>query len=216
MGTAVPFLTLTILKKVTVNSPEARQALSEMVSWVGTISPAAITTYQEDDSRLVFQNGNSAFMRNWPYAYALGNASGSKVANKFDIVNMPYGGSNTTGHACTGGWNLAINAYTPNVDASWEFIHYLLGSQAQKKLAIDASLTGALQNIYDDSEVLQKQPLFQKLKPVLQNAKPRPVSPSYPDLSTVLQTHLFAALKKQVSPADALSGLASDLQHRVS
>jgi multiple sugar transport system substrate-binding protein len=203
-------------KKVTVNSPEAQQALSEMVSWVGTISPAAITTYQEDDSRLVFQNGNSAFMRNWPYAYALGNASGSKVANKLDIVNMPYGGSNTTGHACTGGWNLAINAYTPNVDASWEFIHYLLGSQAQKKLAIDASLTGALQSIYDDSEVLQKQPLFQKLKPVLQNAKPRPVSPSYPDLSTVLQMHLFAALKKQVSPADALSGLASGLQHLVS
>src|SRR5437868_1632688 len=31
------------LKKVTVNSPEAVEALTQMVSWVGTISPSAVT-----------------------------------------------------------------------------------------------------------------------------------------------------------------------------
>jgi len=204
-------------KKVTINSPAAQQALAAMVSWVGTISPAAVTTYQEDDARLVWQNGNSAFMRNWPYAYSLGNASGSAIANKFDIHGLLTGGSNTDGgHSCIGGWNLAINAYTPNGDASWEFINYLLGPAAQKKLAIDASQTVTLQSVYDDSDVLAKQPLFGKLKPILQNARPRPVSPRYPDLSNVLQQHLYAALKKQETPSAALSAISSSLQTLVS
>lgn len=203
-------------KTVTVNSPEGQAALTEMVSWVGGISPSAVTTYQEDDGRLVWQNGNSAFMRNWPYAYALGNTAGVAIDGKFDVTSMPSGGSNTTGHSCTGGWNLATNAYSSNADASWEFINYLLSPDAQKTLAIKASLTGCLQSIYDDADVLKAQPLFTKLKPVLQNAKPRPVSPRYPDVSNAIQSHLFSALKKQVSPTAALTALTSDLKGLVS
>jgi multiple sugar transport system substrate-binding protein len=199
--------------KVTVNSPEANQALSQMVSWVGTISPPAVTTYQEEPSRIVWQDGNSAFMRNWLYAYALGNdASQSKVANKFDITSIPYGGSGTVGHSAIGGWNLAINAFSKNTDASWEFIKFMLQPEAQKKLAINASLTGTLQSIYTDSDVLAKQPFFKKLGPILKNALPRPVSPKYSDVSNVIQLHIYQALKKQVSPSNALSQLEKDLQ----
>jgi multiple sugar transport system substrate-binding protein len=199
--------------KVLVNSPQGQQALSQMVSWVGTISPDAVTTYMEDPSRNVFQQGNSVFMRNWPYAYELGNtASQSKVAGKFDITSIPSGSSGTPGHSCTGGWNLAINAFSKNTDQSWEFIHYMLGAEAQKQIAIGASLTGTLLSVYDDQTVLSKQPLFAKLKPVLQNALPRPVSPKYTDVSDVIQRDIYQALKKQMSPSQALTQLESDLK----
>ncbi len=203
-------------KKVVVNSPEGVQALTEMVSWVGTISPISITTFNEEQCRQAFQNGDAIFMRNWPYAYALGNASGSKVAGKFDIHSIPYGGSNTTGHSAVGGWNMAINAYSKNTDASWTFIKYMLSAPAQKVLAIKGSFTPALKSVYNDPEVQSKQPLFTKLQPILQNALPRPVSPVYPDLSNIVQTHIHQALTKSVSPADALSALQSELQTLVS
>jgi multiple sugar transport system substrate-binding protein len=203
-------------KKVVVNSPQGVQALTEMVSWVGTVSPTSITTFTEEPSRQAFQNGDAIFMRNWPYAYSLGNASGSKVAGKFDIHSIPYGGSNTTGHSCVGGWNMAINAYSKNPDASWSFIKYMLSAPAQKVLAIKGSFTPALQSVYNDPEVQSKQPLFTKLQPILQNALPRPVSPVYPDLSNIVQTHVHQALTKAVSPADALSALQSELQTLVS
>jgi multiple sugar transport system substrate-binding protein len=167
----------------------------------------------EDPSRLVWQNGDSVYMRNWPYAYALGNdKTQSKVAGKFDISTMPAGAAGGTGHSNIGGWNLAINAYSPHSDQAWEFIKYMLQPAAQKTGAIMASLTMTLLSVYDDQEVLQKQPLFAKLKPVLQNALPRPVSPKYTDVSDIIQRHIFQALKKQVSTSDALSGLESDLQ----
>jgi multiple sugar transport system substrate-binding protein len=198
-------------KAVTVNSPQGVQALTEMVSWIGTISPTAITTFTEEPSRQAFQNGDAIFMRNWPYAYSLGNASGSKVAGKFDIHAMLYGGSNTTGHSCTGGWNMAINAYSKNPDAAWSFMKYMLGPVAQKQLAIKGSFTPALQSVYNDPDVQKAQPLFTKLAPILQNALPRPVSPVYPDLSNIIQTNIHQALSKQVSPSAALSNLQSQL-----
>lgn len=204
-------------KTVTVNSPQAVQALTDMVSWVGTISPDAVTNYMEDSARTVFQQGNSVFMRNWPYAYALGNtASQSKIAGKFDIHGMLYGGSNTVGHSCIGGWNLAINAFTPYQDQSWSFIHYMLQDSAQKTLAIDASFTPTLKSTYNDPDVASKQPLFTKLAPILQTAQPRPVSPRYPDVSTAIQLRIHQALLKSSTPAAALSALASDLQSLVS
>lgn len=202
---------------VTVNSAEGVQALTEMVSWVGTISPTAVTTYMEDSSRNVFQQGNAIFMRNWPYAYALGNdPTQSKIAHKFDIHPMLYSTGQTVGHSCTGGWNLAINAYTPNVQQAWSFIHYVLQQPAQKLLAVKASLTPVLVSVYDDSDVLAKQPLFTKLKPVLQTALPRPVTPKYPDVSNQLQLYLHNALIKTSSPTDALNSLASSLKSLVS
>ncbi len=204
-------------KTVTVNSPEAVAAVTEMVSWVGTISPIAITTYAEEACRQAFQNGDVALMRNWPYAYALGNdATKSKVAGKFDITSIPYGGSNTTGHSCVGGWNMAINAFTKNQDAAWSFMQYVLGSTAQKILAITGSYTPALNSVYSDSDVQTKQPLFTKLAPILQNSLPRPVSPVYTDLSNLIQVNIHQALTKQVSPAAALSSLQSQLQALVS
>jgi len=203
-------------KSVTVNSPQGVQALTEMVSWVGTISPISITTFTEEPARQAFQNGDAIFMRNWPYAYSLGNASGSKVAGKFDIHSMPYGGSNTVGHSCTGGWNMAINAFSKNPDASWSFMQYMLVAYAQKHLAIMCSFTPALQSVYNDPDVQAKQPLFTKLAPILQNALPRPVSPVYPDLSNIIQNHVHQALTKVASPAAALSALQSELQALVS
>src|SRR5438270_2077233 len=203
-------------KKVTINSPQGVQALTEMVSWVGTISPISVTTLTEEPTRQAFQNGDAIFMRNWPYAYSLGNAAGSKVAGKFDIHSIPYGGSNTVGHSCIGGWNMAINAFSKNPDASWSFIKYMLGTDAQKLLAIKGSFTPALKSVYDDADVKAKQPLFTKLAPILQNALPRPVSPVYPDLSNIIQTHVHQALTKAATPTDALTALQTQLQALVS
>jgi len=199
--------------KVVVNSPETLQALTQMVSWVGTISPAAVTTYTEEPARLTWQNGDAAFMRNWPYAYSTSNDSKqSKIAGKFDIAILPHGGKETAGHSAIGGWNLAINAFSKNPDAAWEFINYMLQPAAQKEGAIGATWTTTLQSVYDDADVQSKQPLFTKLKPILQNALPRPVSARYSDVTNVIQLHVYQALKKQVTPAQAISSMESELK----
>jgi multiple sugar transport system substrate-binding protein len=204
-------------KKVTINSPEAVQALTQMVSWVGGISPTAVTTYKEEDSRSAWQDGDAAFMRNWPYAYSLGNdPKSSKIAGKFDVHPMLYGGSGTTGNSCLGGWQLGINAFSKNPDAAWKLVQFMISPESQKTLATELSLFATYKSVYTDSDVLAKAPFFGKMQPVLQNAKPRPVSPFYPDISNAIQLRIHSALTKQTAPADALTQLQSDLQTIVS
>ncbi len=204
-------------KKVTVNSPEGIAALTLMTSWVGGISPSAVTTYKEEDSRSSWQNGDSVFMRNWPYAYSLGNdPSSSKIAGKFDVHNMLYGGSNTTGHSSLGGWQYGINAFSKNSDAGWKFVQHQLSLASQKTIALKLSLTATLKSIYTDPEVLKANPFFAKLAPVFETAQPRPVTPFYPDVSNAIQVRIHNALTGQSSPSAALAALTSDLQAIVS
>src|ERR1700759_875622 len=73
-------------KKVTINNPNAIKALEMAHSWVGTIAPAGVTTYGEEEARNIWQGGHAAFMRNWPYAYPLGNDPKSPIAGKFDVT----------------------------------------------------------------------------------------------------------------------------------
>ena len=200
-------------KSVTVNSPEGVAALTQMVSWVGTISPSAVTTYKEEDARSSWQNGDSAFMRNWPYAYSLGNdPSTSKVAGKFDIHPLLYGGSNTTGHSNIGGWQHGINAFSKNPDAAWKFIQYMISAPSQKTLATQLSLLATMKSIYTDPDVLAKVPFFGKVPQIVLNGLPRPVSPFYPDSTQAIQLRVHGALTGQTSPSAALSALQSDLQ----
>ena len=200
-------------KKVTVNSPEGVAALTLMTSWVGGISPSAVTTYKEEDSRSSWQNGDSVFMRNWPYAYSLGNdPSTSKIAGKFEVHNMLSGGTNTTGHSSLGGWQYGINAFSKNTDAGWKFVQHQLAEPAQKTIAIKLSLTATLKSIYKDADVLKANPFFAKLEPVFETAQPRPVTPFYPDVSNAIQVRVHNALTGQATPSAALASLASDLQ----
>ncbi len=204
--------------KVTVNSAEGLAALTQMVGWVGTISPAAVTTYEEPQALSAWQAGTSAFMRNWPYAIALSNdPTASKVANKFDEHPMLYGGANavghnTIGHSNIGGWQLGINAFTKNPDAAWKFVQYLEGPAPQKTIAMKLSFLATLKSIYTDTAVLSNNPFFGKVQNIVQNALPRPVSPFYPDISNAIQLRVHNALIKQTTPAQALSLLQSDLQ----
>jgi multiple sugar transport system substrate-binding protein len=200
-------------KKVTVNSPQGVQALTQMVSWVGTISPAAVTTYQEPQTLAAWQDGDAAFMRNWPYAISLSNdPKSSKIPGKFNEHPMLYGGSNTVGHSNIGGWQYGINAFSKNPDAAWKFVQFQLGPDAQKTIAVQLSLLSTLKSIYTDPDVLAKYPFFSKMQPIVQTALPRPVSPFYPDISQAIQLRVHSALTKQTSPAAALSQLQSDLQ----
>ena len=51
---------------------ERRKALTFMVDGVKDgAAPKAVTTYMEPESLTAFQTGKYAYMRNWPYAYAL-------------------------------------------------------------------------------------------------------------------------------------------------
>jgi trehalose/maltose transport system substrate-binding protein len=194
-------------KKVTINNPNAIKALDTARSWVGTISPAGVVTYGEEEARNVWQAGNAAFMRNWPYAYALGQDPKSAVAGKFDVTVLPKGGDNGKNAACLGGWNLMVSAYSKAPDAAADLVKYLDSSDAQKKRAIDLSLLPTLPALYADPEVLAKNAWFKNMVEVFKNAVARPstvTGADYNQLSTAFFQNVNKVLTGGESGKDAV------------
>ena len=163
---------------ISINNDKAAAAIDEAKSWVGTISPPGVLSYGEEESRGVWQLGNAAFMRNWPYAYALGNAADSPIKGKFDVSTLPVGAAGDNPASTLGGWNLAVSKYSKNQDAAIKLVMYLSSAEVQKKRAIDLSALPTRVAIYDDADVAKAQPIIPNWKSVFQNAVPRPSAPT--------------------------------------
>jgi trehalose/maltose transport system substrate-binding protein len=189
-------------KKVTINNPEAIKALDTARTWVGTIAPAGVVSDGEEEARNLWQGGNAAFMRNWPYAYALGQDPTSAVAGKFAVTVLPKGGENGKNAACLGGWNLMISAYSKVPDAAADLIKYLDSSDSQKKRAIDLSLLPTFPALYADPEVLAKNAWFKNMLDVFKNAVARPSTVTGADYNQI-STAFFQNVNKVLSGGES-------------
>ena len=194
-------------KKVTINNPDAIKALETAKGWVGTISPKGVTTYGEEEARNIFQIGNAAFMRNWPYAYPLGHDPKSAIAGKFDVTDVPKGGENGKNAACLGGWQLMVSAYSKAPEAAADLVRYLVSEEQQKKRAVGLGLLPTLPALYSDPDVLAKNAWLKNVD-VLTNLVARPstvTGAGYNQLSTEFFQSVNKVLSGGETPQNAVS-----------
>jgi multiple sugar transport system substrate-binding protein len=201
--------------RVVVSSDAGRKALTEMRDEIyrEEIVPSAVLTWHEEESRFAFQNGESVFMRNWPYAVGLlQDSSSSRVAGKFSVAPMPAGpGGSPT--AALGGAQLAINRRTENPEAAWAVIDYLTRPEQMLERARVVGQFPARVELYDGDRLtadLRIPPAT--ARKVIEYAVPRPVTPVYNQLSEILQIYLHRALTRQATPAAALARAQTEMQ----
>jgi trehalose/maltose transport system substrate-binding protein len=198
--------------KVSIDNPNALQALELAKSWVGTISPRGVTNYKEEESRNVWQSGNAAFMRNWPYCYALGENKESPISGKFSVTVLPKGGSAGKHAATLGGWQLMVSKYSKNPEVAADLVRYLTSAEVQKKDAIELSRLPTRPALYQDKEVLAAAPWFGSLLPVFTNAVARPstiLKADYNQFATLFFNNLNQMLNGEKSSEDALRAIAT-------
>jgi multiple sugar transport system substrate-binding protein len=191
-------------KKSEINSPANVKALQFMADGVKNgVAANGVTTYMEEESRRYFESGKATFMRNWPYAYSLGEKKGTKVSGKFKVMPFPTfeGGGKA---AILGGHNFVISVYSKNPGAALKLTDFFISPEVQKTEFTDYSLAPTLSSVYDDPAVQKKYAFAQELKASVAQAQARPVSPVYPQISQAIYNNVNAALSGKASPADAL------------
>ncbi len=199
---------------ISVNNDKAILALETVKGWVGTISPEGVLAYQEEEARGVWQTGNAVFMRNWPYAYGLGNGDDSAVKGLFDVAPLPTGGGHDTSAATLGGWNVAVSKYSTKQDAAISLALYLAGAEAQKQRAINESNLPTIMALYDDADIAAAQPIIPRWKDVFLQAVPRPSAPTkgkYNEVSAKFWTAVHNTLSGNGSAAENLEVLEIEL-----
>lgn len=207
---------LTVDGEPNVNNAAFIAAVERAADWVGTISPPGVTTYQEEEARNVFQTGNAAFMRNWPYAFALGNSEDSAVAGQFGWVPLPVGETGEAG-ACLGGWQLAVSRYSQNPDVAVAAVKYFAGFEQQKVRALVQNALPTIPAVYEDADVAAN-PLFEAAGPIIATAFPRPsvtLGAEYAAGSALFSAAIHDVLTGESSAADALAELEVALEDLV-
>jgi trehalose/maltose transport system substrate-binding protein len=196
--------------KVTINNPQAAAALNKAKGWVGTISPQGVTTYDEEGARTVFTGGNSAFMRNWPYAYSLGNANDSVVKGKFDVAPLPaQSGSNHSG--TIGGWGMAVSRYSKVPDASIQLVRYFTSPEFQTWRALAASVVPTIQSVAEKPEVVTVEPYLKTMANVDRVGRPSAV---FADQYNQASTAFFQGVSQVLAGQDA-SQVLPDMQTKL-
>lgn len=207
---------LTADGRVAVDSPRAVAALSWMRSqFANRVAPPETLTWHEEEARFAFQNGNAAFLRNWPYAYPLLAGSGSRVAGRYAVAPMPAAAGAEGGRptAALGGAQLAINAYSDQPAEAWALIAYLTAPEQMLERARIAGQYPARRSVFADprlAEALGPSPA--EVMRIIEAARPRPVTPLYSQLSEILQIHLHRALAGQAQPEQALAAAAREME----
>ncbi len=206
-------------KTISVNNPQTLAALERAAKWVGTISPTGVTTYKEDDARKVWQSGNAAFMRNWPFAYVLsqGGPDGkaeTKVKDRFDVAPLPAGDGGVIA-ATLGGWQLGVSAYSQHPQETAQLLLYLVRPDTEKQNAIDLSWLPTIKSIYEDADVAAERPFMPKLIPVFDNALSRPstiTGAKYTEVSMAYYSAVHDVLTHQTDAQTALDDLEIKLR----
>ena len=176
---------------------EAAQWLTDLIET--GISPRAVTTFAEPEALRNFQSGESAFMRNWPYAWAELQKQDSPVRGKIGIstmVSLPGVEPAST----LGSWGFTLLRGSNHKDAVIKAIKYLTSAEAQRVMFIEHGYTPTVKALYEDLELIQDYPHLALLSRALNNAVLRPETPIYAQISDVLQRSLSASLTGEEKP----------------
>jgi multiple sugar transport system substrate-binding protein len=198
--------------KAMIDSPENVEALQFMVDGVKDgVAARGVTTYMEEESRRYFESGKATFMRNWPYAYSLGQKKGTKVSGKFDVAPFPeWEGAGKA--AILGGHNYVISVFSDNPGASLKYTDWMTQEESQKEMFLGYSLAPVLTAVYEDPEIQKKYPFAEQLQESVAQARARPVSPVYPQISQAIYNNVNEALAGRTSPEEALKKAQSEMQ----
>jgi multiple sugar transport system substrate-binding protein len=177
----------------------AEAATIEAIRWVrdhviGSLAPRSVLTYQEPESLALFLQGLAVFHRNWPYAWNVANdPAQSRIAGNVGVAPLPrFAGGRSA--STLGGWLYGISPFSRHPDAAWTFIEFMTSREAQKYFAMHASLGPTRAALYEDPDVLARNPQFVHEREAFRLAVPRPVTPMYPAVSGALQRFLSAAI----------------------
>jgi len=197
--------------KVGLDRPEAARALAFMRRCLGPdpISPPGVTTYQEEESRRLFQDGRAVFLRNWPYVWALAQAGGSPVAGRIAVSPMVHEPGRESG-VTLGGWGLGVSAFSRHPDLAIAFAKSTVTLEGQRLLCEKTGFAPARTGAYADSTLLAANPFLPKLEALHAHAVARPAIARYDVASDILQRHLSAALTGGETPARALAAAAAE------
>lgn len=182
---------------VAVNSPQAAQALDFLFHKLIKYAPNGAANLDQGGAEALFTSGKVAMMFDGNWAQ---QTLDSQAKFDWQGATVPVPAAGDTFHGATGGWDLAVNAKSPNADMAFKFIEYLTTRpDVQNTIAEN---TPAL--IAAAKQYLPTRKFPAVIQALAETGMARPETPVYNTISTIQQNDI----QKIIGGADISATLA--------
>ena len=200
--------------KVTVNDKtvEALDIIKSLAT--DGLASKSLSNSQEPEVFAQMQNGAAAFIMNWPYVLSAMKAANPKVAADLGVTKIPEFKDGTPARATLGGMNYAISKYSKHPDLAYEAAMCLRSPEAQLKGALSpAGNVPVIRSVFDEPEFEKAYPMKEDILAEMETAVPRPVTPLYQNISTIVSSTLSPP--GSISPDKTAAELKSKIQDAI-
>ncbi|NEX19774.1 ABC transporter substrate-binding protein [Thiorhodococcus mannitoliphagus] len=178
-------------QQVSLEPEPTRKALEVMRRLArSSASDPSLASSREDQCRLAFESGRSAFMLNYSYVWPSAHANAPEVAEHMGWARWPAVDPAMTSRVTIGGINLGVGANSRHPKLAFEAASCLVSEENQRLAARLGGLPPTLSALYDDAEIRAIFPFADVLRATLADAVQRPTTPVYSDLSIAISRTL--------------------------
>jgi len=171
---------------------------------------------QEDEARLAVEGGRGFAEVNWPFVYPAMQGDKPALAKHFKWA--PFPGIDGPGRSPLGGANFAVSRYSKNPQQAFQAALCLRDPASQKIAATKDGLPPTIESVYHTPDMAKAYPMRDAILSALKTAAPRPVTPTYQNISTVTSaslsppasidpTALEKSLRQQIADAIVSKGV---------
>ncbi|HET6979476.1 MAG TPA: ABC transporter substrate-binding protein [Pyrinomonadaceae bacterium] len=195
--------------KPSVNSPQGIAALQFMID-LGKLSPPGYASFNADDVGAHLLQGTAAMSINWPaWISAFSDQSKSKVIGKMEFTTLP--GAQKSGQAEIGNWLIAIPRDSNNAQAAAAFLVWATSAEQMKRSALRGN-PPTRRSLFQDAELLAKNPAYPAQLRSLESSRPRPRTPYWNEIENAFGIFLSKANSGELSPADAMNEANAEIE----
>ena len=200
--------------KVTVNSKtvDALTIIHNLAT--DGLADKSLSNSQEPEVFAQMQNNQAAFIMNWPYVLSAMKAADPKIAADLGVTKLPEFAPGTPARATLGGMNYAISTYSKHPEQAYQAAMCLRDPANQLAGALSpAGNVPVLESVFQQPSFKKAYPFADDILAELKTAVPRPVTPLYQNISTIVSTTLSPP--SSINPDQTAQQLKSKIQDAI-
>ena len=200
---------------VVADDPINKTALTQAVSWLGSITPPSVLTMGATESLRFFTDGNAAFLRYYPSGLMRSEDPASLVRGRVGMADLPKGASDGHHPLLLTGFSLGVSRYSRVPEFANDLVAWLTGPAEEKRRALSAGFSPSRPALYEDPNLAATYSWYPALRIALDAAVPGPahiIGTKFDRASEVIWEAVHRALSHRTPPSTALDEAAATLR----
>lgn len=199
--------------KVTVDdkTTQALKILHDLAT--DGLSSPSLSNSTETEVFAQIQNNQAAFALNWPYVYGSMKTANPKVYKDLKWAPLPSFVPGQPGRATLGGMNFAISSFSKHPKEAFDAAMCMRSPENQIIHAENGNEPPVLESLYNDPRLRKAYPTYQAILAELKTAVPRPVTPLYQNISTIVSKTLSPP--RSINPTATTAELKDAIQQAI-